>query len=110
MSKPATPLMPTSLAHPLRWRVADIEHRLSDLKQVTEALCQREERYHDLLNNLMIGVYRMAPDGEIITANQVLVNMLGFESLEELKLSSMSGQHPAYLRTKIKAAGNGSSS
>jgi len=44
-----------------------------------------EARYRGLFENVVDGVYIASRDGEIITANPALVEMLGFESVEDLK-------------------------
>lgn len=44
-----------------------------------------ESRYRGLFENVVDGVYIASREGEIITANPALVEMLGFESVEELK-------------------------
>ncbi|MEO1248107.1 MAG: EAL domain-containing protein, partial [Pseudomonadota bacterium] len=44
-----------------------------------------EARYRGLFENVVDGVYIATRDGELITANPALVNMLGYESVEDLK-------------------------
>jgi PAS domain-containing protein len=46
----------------------------------------------------------MSPDGEIIEANQALVQMLGFDSLDDLLTSSFVGYTAATFRLAIPAA------
>ncbi|MFO8050789.1 MAG: PAS domain S-box protein [Thermoplasmatota archaeon] len=43
------------------------------------------EEYKTLFNNSLLGVYRTASDGRIILANPALLEMLGFDSLEDLR-------------------------
>jgi PAS domain S-box-containing protein len=50
-----------------------------------QALRQSETRFRDLFNNVVEGVYQTSPDGRIISANPALLEMLGYESLDELK-------------------------
>ncbi len=54
-------------------------------KLCQEELMDREKRYEELLEHLPVGVYRTTPDGKIIEANQALVDMLGYQSEEELR-------------------------
>jgi PAS domain S-box-containing protein len=59
--------------------------READAKQRSEEkLRESEERYRNLYNNAVIGIYRMTSKGTILFANPHLVRMLGFESFEEL--------------------------
>ncbi len=53
-------------------------------KTIEEELKQSELKYKSLYNNSPLGLYRTSPEGEILTANQALLNMLGFSSLTEL--------------------------
>ena len=50
-----------------------------------EQLRSSEARYRGLFENVVDGVYIASRDGEIITANPALVEMLGFDSVEDLK-------------------------
>ncbi len=50
-----------------------------------DRLRSSELRYRGLFENVVDGVYIASRDGEIIAANPALVEMLGFESAEELK-------------------------
>jgi PAS domain S-box-containing protein len=53
-------------------------------REVVEALAASEERYRHLYENAPIGIYRTTPDGRILLASPALVEMLGFESFEQL--------------------------
>jgi PAS domain S-box-containing protein len=50
-----------------------------------DRLRSSEMRYRGLFENVVDGVYIAARDGELIAANPALVEMLGYESAEELK-------------------------
>ena len=54
------------------------------LQGLQGALEESEARYRSLFENIPVGVYRSSPDGKAIIANEALVSMLGFDSLEEL--------------------------
>jgi diguanylate cyclase (GGDEF)-like protein/PAS domain S-box-containing protein len=55
-------------------------------RQIDEdRLRSSEMRYRGLFENVVDGVYIASREGEIIAANPALVEMLGFESAEELK-------------------------
>ena len=65
----------------------------SELKEKTppsQMLCEEElkdseKRFEELLEHLPVGVYRTTPNGTIIEANKALVDMLGYQSEEELR-------------------------
>jgi PAS domain S-box-containing protein len=48
------------------------------------ALRESEERYRNLYNDALIGLYRTTPEGEILLTNNLLVKMLGFQSFNEI--------------------------
>jgi len=50
-----------------------------------EKLKNSESRYRGLFENVVDGVYIASRDGEIITVNPALVDMLGFDSVDDLK-------------------------
>jgi len=61
--------------------VEDITRR----KKSEEALHKSEEKYRIIFENAQIGIYRTSPEGKILVANQALIKMLGYNSLEELQ-------------------------
>ncbi|MFQ6006757.1 MAG: PAS domain S-box protein, partial [Woeseia sp.] len=48
-------------------------------------LLNSESRYRGLFENVVDGVYIASREGDLITANPALVEMLGYDSVEELK-------------------------
>ena len=50
-----------------------------------ERLRSSEARYRGLFENVVDGVYIASRDGEIITVNPALVEMLGYDDVEDLK-------------------------
>ena len=65
-------------------------HDITERKKTEKALIESEERFRSLYENATIGLYRTTPDGQIILANPTLVQMLGFDSLEDLKKRNIS--------------------
>jgi len=64
--------------------VYGIARDITERKRIEEALKDSERRYRELFNTAPIGIYRTTPDGKVIDANPVVVQMLGCNSLEEL--------------------------
>ncbi len=73
-------------------------------KKEREEKKRAEEKFKVLFNNLTIGVYRTTPDGEILVANPALIEMLGYESPDELKERNLEdgGFEPGYSREEFK--------
>jgi PAS domain S-box-containing protein len=49
-----------------------------------EALRESEARYHSLVDEIPVGLYRTTPDGQVLNVNPALVQMLGFPDREAL--------------------------
>jgi PAS domain S-box-containing protein len=73
-------------------------------KHAEEALRASEERFKGLFENVLIGLYRTAPDGRILMANPALVRLLGLSSFEELASRNLeeSGFDPGHPRSRFK--------
>ncbi|MDX1531105.1 MAG: PAS domain S-box protein, partial [Rhodothermales bacterium] len=65
--------------HTLR-RLRRMNARLQELQGALE---ESEARYRSLFSNIPVGVYRSDPNGRILMANPALVEMLGFQDLDE---------------------------
>ncbi|MBI5809367.1 MAG: PAS domain S-box protein [Ignavibacteriales bacterium] len=76
-----------------------IEKRQTQLDKI-----EAEEKYKNVFENSLIGLYRTTPDGKIILANQTLVKMLGFDSFDELANRNLEveGFEPNYPRSVFK--------
>ncbi|HNY27284.1 MAG TPA: PAS domain S-box protein [Candidatus Sumerlaeota bacterium] len=61
-----------------------ITHDITRYRQAEEALRQSEERFQSLFNRVRDGVYRSTPDGRFVEFNQALMQILGYESREEV--------------------------
>jgi len=58
---------------------AAIEH-----KRYEEALRRSEARYRSLILSAIFGIYRCTLDGRFLDVNPALINMLGYESVEDV--------------------------
>jgi PAS domain S-box-containing protein len=57
---------------------------ITERKRAEAALAESEERYRTLQANLPVGVFRSMPDGRIVSANDAMVRMYGYDSAEDL--------------------------
>lgn len=53
-------------------------------KKVEKALEDAEEKYRELVENAVIGIFQAVPQGGFVRANQALVEMLGYGSYEDM--------------------------
>ncbi len=68
----------------LRQRISEMETTEVQRKRVVEALRTLEKKYRNLVDNSLVGIYKESLDGDIIYVNETQVNMLGFETSEEI--------------------------
>jgi PAS domain S-box-containing protein len=55
-----------------------------DLEQAIGRLAESEEKYTSLFENVPVGLYRTSPSGEILDANQAIVDLLGYPDKQTL--------------------------
>ncbi len=67
-----------------------IKQDISLRKDMEEELFESEKRLRGLFENATMGIYRTTRNGEILMANNALIKMLGFNSLNELKKRDLS--------------------
>ena len=65
--------------------ILSLTHDITERKAFEEELKRSEEKYRNIFNNSPIGIYRTTPDGKILDVNPVILEMLGYSSLKELK-------------------------
>jgi len=73
-------------------------------QRTEEALRESEERFRDVFDNSMVGLYRTTPGGDILMANPALLRMLGYSSFEELAQRNLEeeGYEPEHPRSVFK--------
>jgi PAS domain S-box-containing protein len=57
---------------------------ITERKRAEAELRESEERFRGLFENVPLGIFRLAPDGRLLLANPMLVQMLGYASFDEL--------------------------
>ena len=58
---------------------------ITQRKQMEDALKKSEENFRNFLNNSMMGVRIVSDDGTTLYANQAILDLFGFASIDELK-------------------------
>ena len=69
----------------------------AEKKKTLEALRESEEKYRLIFNNAVVSIYQTTPEGQFISANPMLANMLGYDSPEELIESTSNIQTQFYV-------------
>jgi two-component system cell cycle sensor histidine kinase/response regulator CckA len=62
---------------------------ITERKRAEYALRRSEERFRNLFESVLEGVYQSTPDGRILAANPMLLQMLGYPNEAELKLNTV---------------------
>jgi PAS domain S-box-containing protein len=57
---------------------------ITERKLAEEALVRAEEKYRNIVENAVEGIFQSTTDGKFITANAALANMLAYDSPEQL--------------------------
>jgi len=78
---------------------------ISARKTAEKTLAAREEQYRLVFEHATHGIYRTSPDGHILLANPALLQMLGYDSFEQLAERNLEvdGEKAAYDRSDFKA-------
>lgn len=73
-------------------------------KKMEQQLQENELRIKELMDNAVMGYYKTTPEGWILYAKNTLIDLLGFNSLEELQQRNLeeSGFEPEYYREYFK--------
>ena len=58
---------------------------VTESRRREEALRESERQYRNLVDNALVGIYTTDLEGNILYANEALIEMLGFESYEDMK-------------------------
>jgi PAS domain S-box-containing protein len=65
-------------------RIAIYVRDITDRKRLEAILKQTEEKYRNIYENAMEGIFQIGPDGRFISANPSLAQIHGYDSPEEL--------------------------
>ncbi|MGJ3252574.1 MAG: PAS domain S-box protein [Elainellaceae cyanobacterium] len=71
------------------WVARDITER----KQAESALQQAESKYRSIFENAAEGIFQTTPSGLFISANPALVDMYGYQSVDELRAELTDAKH-----------------
>lgn len=75
----------SSFTYQDRGAVQMVMRDVTQMREQSKALEASEQRFRSLFENVAEGVYRSSAAGEILDANRALVQMLGYDSIEELR-------------------------
>jgi diguanylate cyclase (GGDEF)-like protein/PAS domain S-box-containing protein len=67
-----------------------IIHDITERKRAEEALVRSEEKYRNIFNFASVGIYQSTFEGRLLTANQTLARMLGYDLVTDLLRMNLS--------------------
>jgi len=87
---------------PVRSKNGEIGHFIVIKQDVTQrkksekALKQAEEKYREIFENAVLGIFQCTPDGRFLTVNNEFAHMMGFESPEQMVVQITDMAHQLY--------------
>jgi PAS domain S-box-containing protein len=75
---------------------------ITERKQVEDALMHAEEKYRDMVENSVTGIYQILPEGRFLSVNASIANMLGYDSREDL-LNNVANAIQLYVNPKRRS-------
>ncbi len=74
---------------------------ITEAKRAEEALRGAEQKYRNIVENAIEGIYQTTPQGKYISANPALARMFGFASPDELLALRTDARHQHYLHSDM---------
>jgi two-component system cell cycle sensor histidine kinase/response regulator CckA len=76
---------------------------ITDRKLLEDRLLQAQQKYRDVVENAVIGIFQGTPDGRYITVNPALAAMLGYDSPDDLMSSITDFTQQVYVDARSRA-------
>ncbi|MBI1840355.1 MAG: PAS domain S-box protein [Verrucomicrobia bacterium] len=77
--------------------IVGLSRDITKLKQAERALRQAEEKYRNIVENSVEGIFQTTPEGKYLSANRALAEMYGYSSAETLVGAMTDIQHQLYV-------------
>lgn len=71
--------------HQILVMITDITER----KLQEDQLRASEERFRHIFDKVPVGIYRTSPDGQVLLANPALIQMMGYDSVDEMNATNL---------------------
>ena len=72
-------------------------HDITELKQIEEDLKRSREKYHNIFENSIMGIYQSVQNGRYINVNPAFARLFGYDTPEELIASVKDIGHQLYV-------------
>lgn len=105
-SRNGNTLQAESTAHLLEFQgqpaVLSVVRDVSARHAQQNALRQAEEKYRQIFENALDGIYQTSPDGRLLSANPALARVLGYDSVADL-LAAVANVSKLYVAPEMRA-------
>ncbi|MCX5814714.1 MAG: PAS domain S-box protein [Proteobacteria bacterium] len=86
----------------MRRQVAELEKSEAERIKAEGALREAEEKYRNIFENAIEGIYRSTPDGRYLTVNPALAHIYGYDSPDELIAGINSIEQQLYVKPELR--------
>ena len=76
-----------------------VARNITERRRVLNALQEAEEKYRSIFENAAEGIYQTTPQGQYVSANPALIQMYGYDSLEDLKANVQDVSQDLYVNS-----------
>ena len=83
-------------------RYEGIFEDITDRKLLEDQLLQAQEKYRDIVENAVVGIFQSTPEGRYISVNPAMANMLGYDSPQDLVASITDITQQVYVDPKSR--------
>jgi two-component system, cell cycle sensor histidine kinase and response regulator CckA len=73
---------------------------ITDRKLLEDQLLQAQEKYRDIVENAVVGIFQSTPEGRYTNVNPAMANMLGYDSPQDLIASISDITRQVYVDSK----------
>ena len=75
---------------------------ITDRKLLEDQLLQAQEKYRDIVENAVVGIFQSTPEGRYTNVNPAMANMLGYDSPQDLMESITDITQQVYVDSKAR--------
>jgi len=83
-------------------RYEGIFEDITDRKLLEDQLLQAQQKYRDIVENAVVGIFQSTPEGRYMSVNPAMANMLGYDSPEDLVASITDITRQVYVDPKCR--------
>jgi two-component system, cell cycle sensor histidine kinase and response regulator CckA len=83
-------------------RYEGIFEDITDRKLLEDRLLQAQEKYRDIVESAVVGIFQSTPEGRYISVNPAMANMLGYDSPQDLVASVTDISQQVYVDPKSR--------